>query len=296
MPKGTKHDGLYRRPKSPYWYFKLKQNGVWREHSTKCKKYNEAKGIKSRTAQDLENGMLPDSDCANSPFSEAVEAYLAAAALRLKLSSLRKERFFLVRPRRQLGSIRCQKVTPLNIRELQSSMKADGCSNSYVNLVVGAASRVLQFAKVWKRLAEDVLRLPESKVPIGRVLTESEKMKLFKTAESNPDWITAYSAGLIAVSTGMRGCELKHLKWGAVDLFSKVLEVKLLKHPLKSGEVHLETVTLRATSRRRLAVAQRIGVVRRADVLLCQMAGAGSMVASVPGRGQRKELNASDRP
>jgi hypothetical protein len=35
-----KGDGLYKRPKSPFWYFKLKENGHWREVSTnesRCK-------------------------------------------------------------------------------------------------------------------------------------------------------------------------------------------------------------------------------------------------------------------
>ena len=38
-----KGDGLYKRPKSPFWYFQLKENGHWREVSTKTSKYQEAK-------------------------------------------------------------------------------------------------------------------------------------------------------------------------------------------------------------------------------------------------------------
>lgn len=153
------------------------------------------------------------------------EKYLHAAALRLRESTLIKERLFLARPVRLFGDLRCAQITDAQIFSLQESMKRDNCINSYVNLVVDAAARVLRFAKVWQRIKSNVSRLPERTPPIGRVLTPEEKERLFKVAESNPGWLTAYAAALIAVSTTLRGCELRALRWPDIDLFERTVTV-----------------------------------------------------------------------
>jgi integrase len=104
-------------------------------------------------------------------------------------------------------------------------MKDGGCRDSYNNLVFGAASRVLRFAKVWKRLESEVKRIRERAKPAGRVLTQQEESRLFQVASSKPGWVVAYAAGLIAASTTCRGCELKALKWKDVDLFSETASI-----------------------------------------------------------------------
>ena len=81
--------------------------------------------------------------------------------MRLRPSSLKKEAFFLVRPRKQFGRIACERITAEHIQQLQATMRNDGRKNTYNNLVLGATMRVLRFAKVWRRIRDDVTRLPE---------------------------------------------------------------------------------------------------------------------------------------
>jgi len=47
-------DGLYRIPKSPFWYYRLKENGRWRGVSTKTTSYQDAKRLRRKALQDQE--------------------------------------------------------------------------------------------------------------------------------------------------------------------------------------------------------------------------------------------------
>jgi integrase len=219
-------DGLYKRPGSPFRYFKLKStNGRWREISTREKNYLEAKRKRRRAIQDQEDGKWPDGELARLPFGVVVDRYLEIAATRLRPSSRRKEAFFLVRPTRLFGSLACEKITGLNVQQLQASMKEDGCHNSYINLVVSAAARVLRLAKTWRRIQDDVHRLRERVPPPRRVLAPEQKVMLFKVAATNPEWTVAYAAGLIAANTTMRGCDLRGLQRSDVDLGERIVGI-----------------------------------------------------------------------
>ena len=48
-----------------------------------------------------------------------------------------------------------------------------------------------------------------------------QKGVLFATAGTRPAWTVAHCAAVLAVSTTCRGIELKHLRWGDVDLFER---------------------------------------------------------------------------
>ena len=219
--------------------------GRRREVSTRTRKYAEARRIKAAAMREQQEGSLPRRELVRLPFERVVEFYLESAAIRLKASSLKKERYFLVRPIVLLGDVKCDQITANQIRRLQTGMKRDGCKSSYINLVTGAVTRVLRFVKVWNRIGSDVKRLREPKVPIARVLTVEEKTRLFQIATERPQWLVAYAAALIAVSTTMRGADLRSLQWKNVDLADEVVDVPVSKTaagvrriPLNGDAVH----------------------------------------------------------
>jgi integrase len=104
-------------------------------------------------------------------------------------------------------------------------MKKDGRQNSYINLVIGTVSRVLRFAKTWRRIQDDVIRLREHQKPIARVLTPEQKTRLFRVAAREPRWTVAYSAALIAANTASRGADLRSFRWSDVDLLAREASV-----------------------------------------------------------------------
>jgi integrase len=222
-----KGDGLYKRPKSPFWYYKLKENGQWREVSSKTSNYQEAKKKRRDALKDQDEGRLPEGEIARWPFERAAIHYLQnAASIRLRPSSLKKEAFFLVRPKRLFGFVPCDRITAAHIQQLQADMKKDERKNTYNNLVLGATIRVLKDAQVWQRVRDKVKRLSErDNKPVARVLKPEEKKRLFEVASTNPDWTTVYAAALIATSTTARGADLRGLRWSDVDLFVFVMTI-----------------------------------------------------------------------
>jgi hypothetical protein len=81
-------DGLYKIPKSPFWYFKLKENGRWRGVSTKTRNYADAKRKRSKVLQDQEEGRWPTGEIARWPFERAASQYILKADMRLRPGSI----------------------------------------------------------------------------------------------------------------------------------------------------------------------------------------------------------------
>src|SRR5262245_36484423 len=51
----------------------------------------------------------------------------------------------------------------------------------------------------------------------ARVLNPEEKAHLLEMARSKPEWQIAYCAAVLALNTTCRSCELRGLRWNAVD-------------------------------------------------------------------------------
>ena len=88
--------------------------------------------------------------------------------------------------------------------------------------------QVLKRAKRWSVIADEVSNLPENQNVVGKVLTLEQKLHLFRTAASKPEWDVAYCAGVIAVNTTCRKVELLTLRWLDVDLFKREFSIELV--------------------------------------------------------------------
>ena len=78
-------------------------------------------------------------------------------------------------------------------------------------------------------VADDVKLFPKQPRVIAKVLTHDQKAHLFRVAGSRPDWMVAYCAAVLAVSTTCRSVELKNLRWADVDIFSQTVRVRRSK-------------------------------------------------------------------
>jgi integrase len=77
-------------------------------------------------------------------------------------------------------------------------------------------------------MADDVRPLKEPET-IGRALTPEQKSALLETAAIKPEWQTAFYAAQSALQTGMRGCEIRGLRWSNVDLLADTLTIRKSK-------------------------------------------------------------------
>jgi integrase len=115
------------------------------------------------------------------------------------------------------------------VEDYQKGRLKDGVSNRTVNMEVGVLRQLLKRAKVWSSISEDIKMLPESDRPVGKVLSTEQKCKLFETAASRDEWLVAYCAAVIAVSTTCRSVELKNLRWQDVDFHKQSMQINRSK-------------------------------------------------------------------
>src|SRR5262249_27827829 len=129
--------------------------------------------------------------------------------------------------------------------------RAEQVGNRTINLEAKVLRQILRSAKLWSRVAEDYKALREDKRGPGRALTPEEEKRLWKAAESNPDWLVAYCAALIAANTTARGCEIRGLRISDVDLENRTMTIRRASTKTDAGcrIVPLNTTSASAVAR-----------------------------------------------
>ena len=123
---------------------------------------------------------------------------------------------------------------------------------------IGALRQVMKRFKQWRRLEDDVKMLTESGgEPVGRVLTNEEQERLFKTAEANPEWEHVYCAAILAANTSMRGVEVKHVRRKDFDADKRIVHIRTSKNETSKRVIPLNDSAFEAVQR----------MVKRADLL-----------------------------
>ncbi len=161
-------------------------------------------------------------------FTEALERYLQDRAAHVAPRSHRSESDHAKPLRESFGVTPVSRISAESILAYVRDRKGKGISNVTINMEIGILRRVLKRAKRWSLIADEIPRLPERR-DIGRALTPDEKLRLLRIAQIRPEWQTAYLASVLALNTTMRGCELKGLRWGDVDLLARTLSVRRSK-------------------------------------------------------------------
>ena len=197
----------------------------------------EAKELEKKRVAEIHQGKGASKsgrDFARKPFSEAAAHYLeerrghvAERTLQFEQERLRPLiRFFNGKP---LLRIKAEDVAAYQRERRANGDSGEGISNRTINMETGVLRRILKRAKRWNALAEDVKFFPERHRVVGRVLTADQKKLLFETAGLGEDWLVAFCAASLAVTTSARGVELKHLRWADVDLFNQEMHIRRSK-------------------------------------------------------------------
>jgi integrase len=207
-------DGLHKR--RGYWYYSLTVGGKRRFFSTRTTNYQKARKLRNEAIQQQEEGRLP-TDLAKQPFERLAAEWQAGRQGMVSPQTLRIER---ERLKPLLESFRGHRACTISGADIHGYQVARTklVSNRTVNLETKVLRMILRYARVWSRIADDFRSLPENTSGPGKALSTEEEKRLFDTACSCPLWSAAYLAAMVAANTTMRGCELKGLKLGAVDL------------------------------------------------------------------------------
>ncbi len=221
-----------------------KRNNMWLDVSVNGQRFRlsldttdkrAARALANKKIAQAEQGKITatSQSFARLAFGEAADKYLATRKLELAPSSYVKEEQLLIRPREFFRATTLNKISADLLIDYREWRAAQGVGPAMLNMEMGVIRRILKRAKLWHMLADDIKPLKEPRTA-GRALTPDEKAKLLETASQKPEWQTAYCAGILALNTTMRGCELKALRWRDVDLVNGTLTVP--KSKTEAGE------------------------------------------------------------
>jgi integrase len=255
--------GLWKRGRR-YWTQTV-VNGVWirrplcTEGSTHATtSWQEAVRLEKELIRAALQGSLPPKGHSIKLFA-AVDDYLEAkkaTANTERAIEFDRERLEVVK--RVLGDVKLSAITGRVIEGFQAKRRVEGASNRTVNMDVGALRQVMKRFKQWRRLEDDVKMLTESGgEPVGRVLTNEEQERLFKTAEANPEWEHVYRAAILAANTSMRGVEVKHVRRKDFDTAKRIIHIRTSKNETSKRVIPLNDSAFEAVQR----------MVTRADAL-----------------------------
>jgi integrase len=193
---------------------------------------------------------------ASLPLESALDQLIMERAGRVaeRTSQIDRERSKVLK--RYLGSVSVRKIDASTIHSYQDR-RAKEVSGRTVNLEVTLLRQVLKRAKRWSVIADEVSNLPENQNIVGRVLTREQKVHLFRTAGSKPEWDVAFCAAVVAVNTTCRKVELLGLRWSDVDLFGRVISIRRSKTEAGHRSIPLNSDAMAAFARLR----------RRADLI-----------------------------
>ncbi len=230
-PKARDKDGLHKR--RGIWHYKLKIAGKWKEVSTKKTNYAEARKLRQEAIQAQAEGRLP-TDFAKLAFEKAAAVWQAGREHTVAPKTRRIDKERMVALKAAFGGMRLCDITSDLVRAFQGKRVAK-VSPRTVNLETKVLRMVLRMARLWARIADDFKPLPETKRGPGRALSPEQETHLFKVACSQPGWTVAYYAALLAANTTARGCEVKGLRLGDVDLLNRTLTIRRVSTKTDAG-------------------------------------------------------------
>ncbi|MCA2968013.1 MAG: site-specific integrase [Acidobacteriaceae bacterium] len=225
------------RKRGQHWHMDVSINGVRYREPLRTTDKREAKEAEKRRVAEILAGKgssLAGREFARLPFTTALEQLMEERKPHVapKTQEVDKNRS---KPLcRYFGDRPLNRITAADIATFQRKRLAGegfdvAGSARTINMEVTLLRTLMQKAKLWGRLREDVKALPESSAPIGRALTVEELRHLFAVSTQSERWLVVRCAMTIALATAGRGVELKGLRWQHVDLFSRMLRFERSK-------------------------------------------------------------------
>ncbi len=221
---------IYKRGK--LYYMDVTINGVRYREALDTSDRRVAPSLEKKRVAEIQAGKgasKSSRDFARKPFIVAADQFLEDRKPHVADRTYVLERNLLSPLRKFFGDRLLLRINAENIAAYQRERRSTGISGRTLNMEVGVLRRVLKRAKIWSVVAEDVTMDRESTGGVGKVLTVEEKKILFATAATKDEWLVVYCAAVLAVSTTCRGVELKHVRWGDVDLFDRSVVIRRSK-------------------------------------------------------------------
>jgi integrase len=130
------------------------------------------------------------------------------------------------------GRLLLADIQPKHIAAFQRHRQNAGMGGRSINIEVALLRQVLIHHRLWANIAPDVRMLRERE-DVGRALTADEMHRLLTAARSSASR-SLYPALVLALHTGLRNEELRHLRWRQANLLGEAVTVG--KSKTRGGE------------------------------------------------------------
>jgi integrase len=215
-----------------YYYMDVTVHGVRYREALDTTDRREAPNLEKKRIGEIQAGKGASKsgrEFARLPFTKAAQVFLEDRKGRVADRTIQFEKERLKPLSAFFGEKPLLRIKAEDITAFQRARMSSGLSGKTINMDIGVLRLMMKRAKCWSLVSDDIKMFPKRSQVIGAVLTPEQKSHLFQTAGSNPNWLVAYCAAVLAVSTTCRGVELKNLRWRDVDLFNRSMSIRRSK-------------------------------------------------------------------
>ena len=215
---------LYKQKGSKVLWYEFQFNGERIRTSSKTpnkRLADEAMRVHRRQLEEGHNNIKRRSGPKS--FDKAAEEYLAVKQAKLSKSTLLIEQYSIKRLQPLFGRKLLCDITAIDIRKFQDGRLAEGASERTINIEVGTLRGILRRNMLWESLRCDVSLL-KTYEEHGKAIDKEEERTLLRACQASRSRIL-YPVVQMALCTGMRHSEVRHLIWKRVDLVKAELTV-----------------------------------------------------------------------
>jgi integrase len=128
--------------------------------------------------------------------------------------------------KRKFGEVPLNKIHIGLLREYQEK-RAETCGPNKINQELGTLLRIMKAASAWSKSLEKCYEpLQREEADVRRAMTPEEQKKFLDIAASREEWSFVYHYSLLALATSATNCEMRGLRIGDINLYSKVMQIR----------------------------------------------------------------------
>ena len=157
-------------------------------------------------------------------FGEAAAAWLESRKPYLSPKTIYDYQGYIHILTKKFGMFRLTEIDGDLLRKYQRERMGEGCGPIGINHECGVMQQMLKRVGRWAEI--DYQPLPVPKTQPGRILSETEKQRLFRIASSQPEWQAAYLFAVLSVNTTAGPKEVAVLRLKDVDLQNRWMTVQ----------------------------------------------------------------------
>ncbi len=229
---------VYKRGKT--WWYSFWFAGRFIQESGKTHSKTVAREAEKTRRRELEEGynnITPENRKRRVlTLEQAAKSYQTDYTTRHAPNSVSYLKYCIEHLNDHLGTRMLIDISPESVIEYQRTRLEEGAAGKTINEEVGKLFRIM--GEFWDAVRTRLKKAKKLKLPeradVGQALTPEEEQKILEQAKlsASPH---IYTALVIALNTGLRDAEIRHLTWNQVDLFKQMLTVGKSKTAEGSG-------------------------------------------------------------